>query len=100
MPYIKQARRAEINPGVFGGLDFQGNEITDDWFIDRSAIKTAGELNFAFSLLAKSYLDNTEYSYAKMNDVVGALEGAKLEFYRRVAAPYEDEKIKENGDVY
>ena len=28
------------------------------------------------------------------------LECAKLELYRRVAAPYEDEKIDQNGDVY
>ena len=35
-----------------------------------------------------------------IGDVVNAMECAKLEFYRRVAAPYEDTKIKENGDVY
>ncbi len=28
------------------------------------------------------------------------LETAKLEFYRRVAGPYEDAKISENGEVY
>jgi hypothetical protein len=31
---------------------------------------------------------------------VGALEQAKDEFRRRVVHPYEDLKIKENGDVY
>jgi len=31
---------------------------------------------------------------------MGALEGAKLELYRRKVAIYEEEKIKENGDVY
>ena len=30
---------------------------------------------------------------------MGVLECCKLEFYRRVAAPYEDIKIEENGDV-
>jgi hypothetical protein len=35
-----------------------------------------------------------------VNDVVGALDGAKAEFQRRVVAPYEDKKIRENGDVY
>jgi hypothetical protein len=38
--------------------------------------------------------------YAHINEAVGALECAKLELYRRVAAPYEDEKMKESGDVY
>lgn len=33
-------------------------------------------------------------------DALGALECCKLEFYRRVAVPYEDGKIKTNGDVY
>ena len=30
----------------------------------------------------------------------GALECAKLEFYRRVVSKYEDQKILDNGDVY
>jgi hypothetical protein len=33
-------------------------------------------------------------------DAVGAIECCKLEFYRRVAVPYEERKIKTNGDVY
>lgn len=33
-------------------------------------------------------------------DILGALEGAKLELYRRKISPYEDIKIEENGDVY
>ena len=32
--------------------------------------------------------------------VVGAVRCAQMEFYRRVAAPYEDAAIKKNGDVY
>ena len=35
-----------------------------------------------------------------LDDVLGALEGAKLEFVRRVVVPYEERKMKENGDVY
>jgi hypothetical protein len=61
--------------------------------------KNPGQLNFQITCLIKKYLgDSLNYDY--INDVMGALEGAKLEFYRRVAAPYEDEKIKINGDVY
>jgi hypothetical protein len=37
--------------------------------------------------------------YRDLHAVVGALEAAKLEFYRRHVAPYEDRKIAENGDV-
>ena len=38
--------------------------------------------------------------YAHLNEVVGALECAKLELYRRLAAPYEDDKLRATGDVY
>ena len=33
-------------------------------------------------------------------EVRGVVECVKLEFYRRAVAAYEDEKCKENGDVY
>ena len=36
---------------------------------------------------------------AKINEAVGALECAKLEFYRRLAGPCEDRKVAENGDL-
>ncbi len=84
MPYIKQERRNELLH------DLTGIASPD----------TAGELNFMFTKLAVDFCHQHGLSYARINDVIGALEGAKLEFYRRVAAPYEDTKIKENGDVY
>ena len=61
---------------------------------------TPGELNYSITMLVKRYIDEHGLCYVTINDVVGALEGAKIEFYRRVAAPYEDRKISENGDVY
>lgn len=62
--------------------------------------KKAGDLNWILSEVCKIYLLENGTSYQTINDVVGALEGCKLEFYRRIVAPYEDIKIKENGDVY
>lgn len=59
-----------------------------------------GELNYALTLVLTDYMCRKGLRYAHINDCLGALEGAKLEFYRRVAAPYEDAKIEENGDVY
>ena len=61
---------------------------------------TAGQLNFVFTDRITQYVKDKGLSYQTINDIVGALEGAKLEFFRRVAAPYEDTKIKENGDLY
>lgn len=59
-----------------------------------------GELNFLFSEIINQYLRERGVSYQIINDVIGALEGAKLEFYRRIAVPYENRKLAQNGDVY
>jgi len=64
------------------------------------SIQTPGELNYLVTTLALRYLEQHGTSYATINDIVGAFECAKSEFYRRVAAPYEEKKIAENGDVY
>ena len=63
---------------------------------------TPGELNYAITQLTLSYVEKQKspYTYATLNDVLGALEGAKLEFVRRVVVPYEDRKRAKNGDVY
>jgi hypothetical protein len=62
--------------------------------------KTPGELNWVLSETIKYYLADHRLSYQTINDIVGALESCKLEFYRRIAAPLENHKISENGDVY
>ena len=84
MPYITKERRDAL-------LDQEGAACP---------ILTAGELNFVLTTVIHEYLRQHITSYATINDVLGALEGAKLEFYRRVAAPYENAKLAQNGDVY
>jgi len=61
---------------------------------------TLGELNYAITTTVDRFLDQDGVSYASLNAAIGVLECAKLELYRRVAAPYEDTKKEENGDVY
>ena len=61
---------------------------------------TAVDLNYMVSLMAKAYIDAKGLRYEHLNAVVGALDSCKVEFQRRVVAPYEDTKIAENGDVY
>lgn len=63
-------------------------------------LASAGELNFAVTCLINAYLRTHGKRYETMNAVIGALESAKLEFYRRVVAPYENQKQAQNGDVY
>lgn len=62
-------------------------------------ISTAGEFNFLITKLMKQYVKDHGESYQTYNDLMGALEGAKLEVYRRSIAPYENLKIDSNGDV-
>lgn len=61
---------------------------------------TAGELNFQFTACIKNYIEINNLNYQTINDIVGALSSCQQEFYRRIAVPYEEEKIKSNGDVY
>jgi len=81
MPYIKQDDRLELDTLM-------------------RFPKTAGELNYEITRMIKFYLEERGRNYQNMNDIIGALEGAKMEFYARIVRPYEDEKIEENGDVY
>ncbi len=46
------------------------------------------------------YLNYKGESYQTYNDIIGALENAKLEFFRRKISPYEDRKKESNGDIY
>jgi hypothetical protein len=81
MPYIRQVRREAL-------------------VSDPEGPQNAGEFNYLVSELCNAVIKKRGLNYALVNELVGALECAKLELYRRVAAPYEDTKIAENGDVY
>jgi hypothetical protein len=81
MPYVKQAQRERLDGG--------------------RAPEDAGELNYVLTKIIDEYMvGNGGVRYARLNEVIGALECVKLELYRRVAAPYEDRKMAENGEVY
>lgn len=69
-------------------------------YLKSHAPEGAGELNYRITLMLLDYLEHHGKSYRIINDIMGAIEGAKFEFYRRVAAPYEDKKCHINGDVY
>ena len=62
--------------------------------------QTPGELNYVLSQQIRSYLAMRGLSYNCVNDIVGVLECLKMEFYRKLAGPYEDKKEIENGTVW
>ena len=55
-----------------------------------------GEVNYVITKMLKQVYP---LRYFNINRAMGVLECVKQEFYRRVAAPYEDKKIREAGDV-
>ncbi len=74
---------------------------------DRECIKlgfypmTPGNLNYVITQIIDGYLQRLpKVNYEAINMAIGVLECAKLELYRRIASPYEDQKLHENGDVY
>lgn len=88
MPYIKKDDREDLG-AIIGAIDSSP-------FV----ASTSGELNYLITKLCLSYIHNNDISYQTYNDIIGALECAKLELYRRRIASYEDIKASENGDVY
>lgn len=82
MPYIPQDRRdALIDPSF-------------------TTIQTPGELNYVITMTLIQYVEQHGLSYQTINDIMGVLSAAGWEFYRRIALPYENNKIAANGDVY
>ena len=80
MPYIQKTNRSELQ-------------------LDDIQMVNAGELQYVIAEVIAQFMEDKPHRYQTMNDVMGALNGANLEFYRRVVAPYEDECIEKNGDV-
>jgi hypothetical protein len=81
MPYIPADRRHEI-------------------FVEGEAPRNAGELNFVITMICFDYLNNQGLSYDTLNAIAGVLSNLDKEWYRRLTAPYEDKKIRENGDLF
>lgn len=59
-----------------------------------------GQLNYWIMMTIQQYLITNGETYQTYNDIIGALECAKQELYRRKISKYEDKKCKENGDVF
>jgi hypothetical protein len=87
MPYIKPEKREKYN------------KVLDELVSILKSVpaeEVDGELNYVVTKILK---DVYPLRYYHINKAMGVLECIKQEYYRRVAAPYEDTKIKESGDV-
>lgn len=86
MPYIKKEKREY--------LDNQLSMLT-------GALRgEPGELSYVLTRICLSMLQGFPGKYEDFASIVGVLDLTKAEFVRRMVEPYEDEKIKSNGDVF
>ncbi len=83
MPYIDKVERDKITKWLERAL---------------GEIDTKGQLCFAIYYLMKEFAERRMNFDNASNSLIAA-DCAKLEFYRRIMAPYEDKKIEENGDI-
>jgi len=82
MPYVKQERRPELDKIVEAMI--------------RADVQYDGDLNYILFKFCKVGVDP---GYNNYKIYIGELTEAAAEIRRRILAPYEDEKIKVNGDV-
>ena len=88
MPYIKREERDKL-------------VLTLNPLMRKMQEADEGHLNYVITKLCLAWLAGQEaQGYKQYNAIIGALESAKLEMYRRAVARYEDMKSMENGEVY
>lgn len=91
MPYIQSEKRDLLDPAIHELLNALRELECDDPNNDMG-----GNLNYVITkLLHQCY----GVKYRELAAAVSVLEMAKLEFYRKVAAPYEDQKEFDNGSI-
>lgn len=82
MPYIKQENRKIMD------------KIVD--LMLRLKVQANGDLNYILYKLCKK---SVKPSYNNYKNFCGELRQCATEIERRILGPYEDKKIKENGDI-
>lgn len=87
MPYINPSER----PVVDALINY-----------DRLIGLTPGQVNYLLTRIIVRWMkSNLPYtSYASRSRAHGILQDVATEWYRRMIAPYEDQKCRDNGDVY
>ncbi|MBI5147591.1 MAG: hypothetical protein HZA37_00340 [Parcubacteria group bacterium] len=94
MPYIPQSNRDRLDPHI-AKLAEEINGAAKEAGDEKAF---AGLLNYACTRIALKTIPEKRYWAVAL--VSGVFKNIGDEFYRRFAAPYEDEQIKKNGDVY
>lgn len=88
MPYIKVEERSRYEEVIRQLVELLSSIAEED---------RDGHVNYVVTVLLKRLYQPPKYK--RYNKAMGVLECIKQEFYRRVVSPYEDQKIRESGDV-
>ena len=94
MPYITPSERPQYQDDI--------NDIVDKLMAEsiHSNNTAKGHLNYIITAIIKRFLKRTGMNYASAQDFIGGvLTCCQLELYRKMLAPYEDEKEEQNGGV-
>jgi hypothetical protein len=109
MPYIKEDHRKNLDDCIDIMVNCLKSNVLNDniknpWsdpknrnISNQELLDVCGDINYVFSRILGSIMGDV--SYSKIAIITGVLENIKQEYYRRVAEPYEDKKIIENGDI-
>lgn len=95
MPYIDKNERKELDPYIRDMIAAIKN--TTKLNNPNDFKNNLGRINYVFSRVLSGVMGNI--SYSKIAMATGVIENIKQEFYRRLAAVYEDNKIQDNGDI-
>lgn len=87
MPYIKPEQRPALDKLVAPLVKHISELPLED---------QDGSINYAVTKLIKNVYPQ---KYFHFNRALGVLTAITQELYRKIVGPYEDAKIKENGDV-
>ena len=122
MPYINKSQRDRLADGDVardaGEVNYLVTLLMNSYIKDYKSVNEIAEaIEYVIhDLMTKEYCQHpnskkysSEFhtdlvkvvmtSHVNISQVVGALRSAHAEFYARKVRPYEDLKIKENGDV-
>lgn len=81
---------------------YQNRRYLFDGYLEEIAVNidSSGDLNYCISKLLHLLVKKEGLRYETINSLMGTLDCASKEFYRKVAAPYENLKEQDNGGLY
>jgi hypothetical protein len=91
MPYLTKEEREKFDPFYQSALSY---------LLQLDVRSLTGHLNYMIFKTVRGWTIMHGKKYYVFAALLGTMICCILEIYRRLVAPYEDRKIKENGDVF